>query len=533
VRRDKITEDLDLTILQDKSELLKAKDAFKEIEGIYENILENIYDAILVSNKKLKELLNFDTEAEIIDIFSFCPEFQYDGKHSTEKFKEIHKERFDNSNEKLKWKFITKSGKAIHTEISLIRNFDDEKFNTIVLITDITESYNIKTDNITKESLLKHIYENNFTGIVVDLIDKMNDKVHKSYNTKILEILEIENTKVDRNNFKKYFTEKQDNGVDSVLQYNLYEEELKEKGALEYEFKLKTEKGKIKYVLVQSVKQSIDARFALCISNLKDITKEKIDARTIKVQIEKLENQNKQLTGYLKSNQNLESFAYKAAHDLKGPLRNVSGFAQLLQRKSKSNLDAESNEFVEFIVKSSKNMIKLVDDLLDYARLGSNTQEYSKVDINSILNLIEYELGDTLKTDKIIIEKINIDEAVFGNQVLIKRLFKELILNAIYLGRNEQKIVIEISCKESANKLMFTVTSNGEGYHPNNLQTVFSPLNNSNENKMSLAIVSRIIQQHDCNIYIESEENKYASFYFNLPNRPVMKKREEAVMSLN
>ena len=89
-----------------------------------------------------------------------------------------------------------------------------------------------------------------------------------------------------------------------------------------------------------------------------------------------------------RSNQELERFAYVSSHDLQEPLRMVTLYSQLLERRYKDSLDTDANDFIEYIVENAKRMKQLIDDLLEYSRVTSQAKEFEKVDMEKILEVV-------------------------------------------------------------------------------------------------------------------------------------------------
>jgi PAS domain S-box-containing protein len=233
---------------------------------------------------------------------------------------------------------------------------------------------------------------------------------------------------------------------------------------------------------------------------------------------------NKQL---MESNKELEQFAYVASHDLQEPLRMVSSFLQLLEKKYKTQLDDSAQQYIHFAVDGSERMKTLINDLLKFSRVGTAADEHVEVDCTKIVqNLI-----------KIYEEKINENYAsvsftclpvIKGNKTQIDQLFQNLIGNALKY-RSKENPVITIGCEEEDNKLKFYVKDNGIGIEPKFYEKVFvifQRLHGKNEYSgtgIGLAICKKIVERHGGKIWIESEPGKGTAFFFSLPKSSMIR----------
>ncbi len=243
-----------------------------------------------------------------------------------------------------------------------------------------------------------------------------------------------------------------------------------------------------------------------------EVITEKIKAQ------EDLRKLNKRLT---ESNKELEQFAYVASHDLQEPLRMVSSFLQLLEKKYKGQLDDSAHQYIHFAVDGSERMKTLINDLLKFSRVGTTAEENSEVDCNMLLkNVI-----------KVYEQKINENEArirvgelpvIKGNKTQLEQLFQNLIGNALkYRGKDAP--CIEIGATEEGPGWVFHVKDNGIGIEKKFYEKVFvifQRLHGKNEyggTGIGLAICKKIVERHGGKIWIESEPGNGTTFYFSFP----------------
>ena len=236
--------------------------------------------------------------------------------------------------------------------------------------------------------------------------------------------------------------------------------------------------------------------------------------------LEKLE---KSLEEVERSNAELEQFAYVTSHDLREPLRMISSFLQLLERRYADKLDEDANDFIGFAVDGAKRLDDLINDLLIYSQVNSKRREFSSVKLEGILE-------ETLTNLKVAIDENNVVithdplPIIYGNDQSMIQLFQNLIGNAIKY-RSDETPKIEISVKKEDKQYLFSIKDNGIGIDPKHLErifTIFQRLHSDREYEgtgIGLAIAQKIVIQHGGQIWAESELGKGSTFYFTIPNQ--------------
>ena len=233
---------------------------------------------------------------------------------------------------------------------------------------------------------------------------------------------------------------------------------------------------------------------------------------------EKVKKRTEELT---RSNSELEHFAYIASHDLREPLRMITSFLQLLERRYTNDLDQDAQEFIGYAVDGAKRLDQMINDLLTYSKVTSNERQFTPVNLEEVLN-------DTLINLKVAIEENNAVithdslPTILGDRKRLVQLFQNLISNSIKYRRNETPR-IHISFKDEKTKYCFSIKDNGIGispYHLKRIFTIFNRLHRIDEYEGSgigLAIVQKIVYQHGGHIWVESEEGKGSKFNFTIP----------------
>ena len=222
-----------------------------------------------------------------------------------------------------------------------------------------------------------------------------------------------------------------------------------------------------------------------------------------------------------RSNQELERFAYVSSHDLQEPLRMVTLYSQLLERRYKDSLDQDADDFIEYIVENAKRMKQLIDDLLDYSRVTSQAKEFENVDLEKVLDLVLTNLSMNIAENNVEVTHESLP-TVFADENQMLQVFQNLIINAIKF-QGEKPPEINISANKGENEWTFCVSDNGIGIRPEHQKQifeVFKRLHTRDEypgTGIGLSIVQKIVHQQGGQIWVESEPGKGSTFYFTIP----------------
>jgi signal transduction histidine kinase len=226
----------------------------------------------------------------------------------------------------------------------------------------------------------------------------------------------------------------------------------------------------------------------------------------------------------MRSNEELQQFAYIASHDLQEPLRTVSIYAQLLAKRYRGRLEGDADQFINFIVHNAERMETLIHDLLDFSRIDARGMDFfartsceSALDdaIGNVRSLVE-ESGATITRDPL--------PSVIGDLVQLTRLFQNLLVNSIKY-RDSDVPRIHVAVKEADGEFVFSVQDNGIGIDPQYSEKIFGifrvlqPRERNSGSGMGLAICRKIVTRHAGRIWVESALGKGATFYFTLPRR--------------
>jgi PAS domain S-box-containing protein len=224
-----------------------------------------------------------------------------------------------------------------------------------------------------------------------------------------------------------------------------------------------------------------------------------------------------------RARQDMEQFAYVASHDLQEPLRMVSSYLQLIERRYKGQLDGDADDFINFAVDGARRMQQLISDLLTYSRIGTRGKPFGPTDFNEVLDDALAGMKEQLESAH---AKVTRDPlpSLIADATQLEQLFQHLIGNAIkFRGRRRPRI--HVGAQEVDGEWVFSVRDNGPGIDPRygeRIFVIFQRLHGRDEypgTGMGLAICKRIVERRGGRIWVESEPGKGATFNFTMPQR--------------
>ncbi len=221
------------------------------------------------------------------------------------------------------------------------------------------------------------------------------------------------------------------------------------------------------------------------------------------------------------TNKELESFSYSVSHDLRSPLRAISGYTRMLEEDHGASLGEEGQRYLSVVQKEAGRMAALIDDLLAFSRLGREQIKAATIDMTALARDVVEELRPTAAAGA----DIDVEQLPpgLGDRTLLRQVWVNLIANAIkYSGKREQPRV-RISGTQEPGETVYRVEDNGAGFdmrHYNKLFGVFQRLHGFDEfpgTGIGLAIVQRVVTRHGGRVWGEGEPDRGATFYFSLP----------------
>jgi signal transduction histidine kinase len=222
-----------------------------------------------------------------------------------------------------------------------------------------------------------------------------------------------------------------------------------------------------------------------------------------------------------RSNAELEQFAYIASHDLQEPLRMISSYVQLLERRYKGKLDQGADEFIGFASEGALRMQRLINDLLAYSRVGTRGKSFAEVNLETALNQALENLHLSIKEKKVTVTHDPLPTA-YGDIGQLTQVFQNLIDNAMKFS-SEESPWVHISGRREGDECICWVKDNGIGIDSefmNRLFVLFQRLHTRKEypgTGLGLAICKRIIERHGGRIWVESTPGEGSTFFFRIP----------------
>lgn len=287
----------------------------------------------------------------------------------------------------------------------------------------------------------------------------------------------------------------------------------------EDEYRFKTGENTYKYISARGYTIYDDNKNPVrMIGAMQDLTERKAHENMLEQLNFNLEKRARELS---ESNAELERFAYVTSHDLQEPLRMVTSFLQLLEKRYKDKLDQKAHEYIAYAVDGAERMKRLILDLLEYSRVNSSVIEKEDVNINEVIEDLRLTYKNLLQETA---GTINCEELPFikGNKTQILQLFQNLIGNA-FKYKSEKSPIIDISYKEDNKYYKFSITDNGIGIDPRFFQKIFIIFQRLHKREqytgtgIGLAICKKIVEKHGGKIWVSSAPEHGSTFYFTLP----------------
>jgi PAS domain S-box-containing protein len=223
-----------------------------------------------------------------------------------------------------------------------------------------------------------------------------------------------------------------------------------------------------------------------------------------------------------RSNRELQQFAYVSSHDLQEPLRMISSFVQLLEKRYKGKLDQDADEFIGYIVEGALRMQRMIQDLLTFSRVQTQGAEFARIETGQVFEKAVFNLRVLIEETGAVVTKDELP-TVMGDETQLIQLFQNLIDNAIKFHRVEENPKVHISAQRKGNNWEFSVKDNGIGIDPRYFDRIFIIFQRLHSREayegtgIGLAVCIRIVERHGGRIWVESEPGRGSIFHFSLP----------------
>ncbi len=246
-------------------------------------------------------------------------------------------------------------------------------------------------------------------------------------------------------------------------------------------------------------------------ASARDITQSKLAEKALQEKTEDL----------TRSNEELEQFAYVASHDLQEPLRMISSYLQLLDKRYKGKIDKDADEFIFYAVDGAQRLQTMINDLLQYSRVKTRGKAFTTVDMNTVMNDVLNNLMVAIEESGTVVLSDPLP-TVLADEAQMITLLQNLVGNAIKYRKPDEKPLVSVSAIDSGEEWIFAVKDNGIGIEPayhDRIFRIFQRLNPRSEYEgtgMGLAIAKRIVDRHRGRIWLESELGKGSVFFFSI-----------------
>jgi PAS domain S-box-containing protein len=244
---------------------------------------------------------------------------------------------------------------------------------------------------------------------------------------------------------------------------------------------------------------------------VRDITERKRAEEALEVRTQEL----------IRSNKELEQFAYVASHDLQEPLRMVASYVQLLSKRYAGKIDKDADDFIQYASDGALRMQRLINALLEYSRVGTRGGEFKKVSCEEVMNRVHWNLQKMIEESEAVVTKSPLPE-IMADESQVLQVLQNLIANAIKF-RKEEPPRIHVSAKQEEGNWLFSVEDNGIGIPPEYFERVFEIFNKLHPSSkysgagIGLATCKKIMERHKGRIWVESTVGRGSTFFFSIP----------------
>ncbi len=272
-----------------------------------------------------------------------------------------------------------------------------------------------------------------------------------------------------------------------------------------------TDSGEMRWLRLQGIPETVDGDVVSFRGAAQDITEQVEREQRLEELIDELET----------SNERLEQFAYAASHDLQEPLRMVSSYLQLIEKRYADELDEDGQEFIDFAVDGADRMRDMIEGLLKYSRVDMRGNQFEAVELEEIFADVRSDLKVRIEESG---AEITADPlpCVEGDEGQLRQVFQNLLSNAIeYSG--EERPRIDVSAERNGSEWVISVSDEGIGIDPDDADRVFDVFQSLHASDthsgtgIGLALCERIAERHDGEIWVDSAVGEGSTFSFTLP----------------
>ena len=225
------------------------------------------------------------------------------------------------------------------------------------------------------------------------------------------------------------------------------------------------------------------------------------------------------------ANRELESFSYSVSHDLRAPLRSINGFSSILLEQHSTQLSNDARHCLQHVVESAARMNQLIDDLLEFSRLGRQPVTKRPVDLAALVRRVATELAREHAGRSVTLKIADLPPAE-GDPSLLQQVIVNLLSNAYKFTRDQPQATIEVGHREEHGETVYFVRDNGAGFEMDYVKRLFNPFQRLHSERefpgtgVGLATVRRIVAKHGGRIWAEGRVGQGATFSFTLGSSP-------------
>jgi PAS domain S-box-containing protein len=515
-------------IVRDITDRKRAEEAVRASEEKYRTLFDAASDGIFITDKK--HLL--DCNNRTLQIYGctreqllgqpparFLPPRQPDGRDSKEKALEQLAAAFRGEPNCIEWKQYHYDGTTFDSEVSLTCiEIGGEKIIQGI-VRDITDRKRAEEQLRESEGIFRAIFSQSFHFIGLLTLDGTILKVNSS----ALDFAGIKEEDVEGKPFWEgpwwsHSKEEQirlRDAIKKAAQGEFFRGEATHPDA----------EGNLHYIdfSIKPVKDE-NGKVILLIPEGRDITEHKQAEEEIRKLNSDLERRVTERTAQLQAvNKELEAFSYSVSHDLRAPLRSISGFSQLLEEECGGNLPGQAKDYLGRVQKGCRRMAQMIDDFLNLSRVARNEMHRTKVDLSALAGSVVEDLrkGTPEREVHVLIAP---DLKGFADKNLMLIVLDNLLGNSWKFTRKQPHPEIEMGLTRLEGEDVFFVRDNGAGFdmaYVEKLFNCFQRFHTEDEFEgtgIGLATVQRIIRRHGGRVWGQGEVNKGATFYFTLPS---------------
>jgi PAS domain S-box-containing protein len=258
------------------------------------------------------------------------------------------------------------------------------------------------------------------------------------------------------------------------------------------------------------------------VGTLQDVTERKRSDQAIQDLNRELQARMSELAAV---NKELEGFSYSVAHDLRAPLRAIDGFSRMLIEDCAGAVDANGRRYLDIITQNTRQMGKLIDDLLAFSRMGRKALEVHPIDMERVVQEVFSSLKESHPDRGVTLELGPLPPGL-GDPSMIRQVFANLLGNSVKYTRGKDPARIEVGARVEGGENLYYVRDNGVGFnqdYSHKLFGVFQRLHSAKDFEgtgVGLALVQRIVQRHRGRVWGEGKLGEGATFFFTLPRAP-------------